>query len=238
MAATSQAAATSPAATAQAVAQKSMPFALPKIAEDRYHGKEFIEPASGFSLLHTMHIGKSANDAVSQASTVPTPLVGSATSCDPTALTALTATTTPQATAAQVCPPTASSSNKSTAQPSSDKLPQAPHVVQHCEHKLRHELGTTTRRVFDIIAGRRRVNDLRRINIDPVIHAAILTLSKNSGLKGVALQSFHASASVDGKKVEFLGSCRVGQRVRAFTGTFRRGTAKTRPWVMTAFRVL
>ncbi|WP_288818973.1 hypothetical protein [uncultured Corynebacterium sp.] len=197
--------------------QAPMPYALSHAAENRSSGREFIEPATGFSLLHTIQLGQSANAATSPTAKVTSAYNGCSVASGTAVMTAL--------------PP-------AVATPAAKKTPQTPHVVQHCEQNLRQELGTITRRVFDIIAGRRRVNDLRRINIDPIIHAAILTLSKNTSLKGVALQSFHASASADGKKVEFLGSCRVGPRVRAFTGTFRRGTAKTRPWIMTAFRVL
>lgn len=174
-----------------------------------------LEPAAGFSLLHTISL--TGVDGLASAYSAPTASSYSAV--------------------ATIAPPVSAEPAVPTPSPAIE-LPKAPHVVQHCEHDLRRELGTITCRVFDIIAGRRRIDDLRRIEIDPMIHAAVVTLAKNSNLKGVALQSFHASASSDGKKVEFLGSCRVGSRARAFTGTFRRRTAKTRPWVMTAFRVL
>lgn len=182
------------------------------------HHTEQLEPAAGFALLHTIHIA-GITDFTSAHSTSATSTANSYS-----------------AVATLPAPPVLEPS----AQPSEPAIrpPKAPHVVQHCEHDLRRELGTITARVFDIIGGRRRVDDLRRIDIDPMIHAAVVTLAKNASLKGVSLQSFHASASSDGKKVEFLGSCRVGPRARAFTGTFRRRTAKTRPWVMTAFRVL
>lgn len=219
--------------------QAATTYALAHAAERRYTGREFIEPATGFSLLHTIQLGQSANAAASQATKVKPAYTGSPVTVGTAAMTALpAAVATPATTSAPNVPMPSANPDESSMRPTSSQPPRAPHVVQHCEHQLRQELGTTTRRVFDIIAGRRRVNDLRRINIDPIIHAAILTLSKNANLKGIALQSFHASASADGKKVEFLGSCRVGSRARAFTGTFRRGTAKTRPWIMTAFRVL
>ncbi|MDO5030209.1 MAG: hypothetical protein Q4E11_06440 [Corynebacterium sp.] len=175
---------------------------------------EQLEPAAGFSLLHTIHIGGM-------------PEFSSAHSTPATTYSAVATMPAPQS--VEPSPPHTQRAEGS---------PPAPHVVQHCDHELRRELGTITARVFDIIGGRRRINDLRRIDIDPMIHAAVITLAKNASLKGVSLQSFHASVSSDGKKVEFLGSCRVGPRARAFTGTFRRRTAKTRPWVMTAFRVL
>lgn len=202
-------------------------------AELQCSDKEFIEPASGFSLLHTIQLVEST-----AARELKNTQKAIAFSGLPLASSTSAMTSTPVVAAGQTTLRTAPEPHSTTVRANSPQPRKAPHVVQHCEHRLRQELGTTTRRVFDIIAGRRRVDDLRRINIDPIIHAGLLTLSKNASLKGVALQSFHASAAPDGKKVEFLGSCRVGQRVRAFTGTFRRGPAKTRPWIMTAFRVL
>ncbi|ALA68417.1 hypothetical protein [Corynebacterium lactis] len=103
----------------------------------------------------------------------------------------------------------------------------------------RRSLGGITQLVFDIVGGRRRIDGLRKISVDPKTHAALLTLSKNTHLKGVALQSFHPSLSVSGAKIEFIGSCSIGPRVRAFTGTFSRRKEKgSRTWMLTAFRVI
>jgi len=137
--------------------QAPMPYALSHAAENRSSDREFIEPATGFSLLHTIQLGQSANAATSPTAKVAPTYSGCSVASGTAVMTAL--------------PP-------AVATPAAKKTPQTPHVVQHCEQNLRQELGTITRRVFDIIAGRRRVNDLRRINIDPIIHAAILTLSK------------------------------------------------------------
>lgn len=170
-------------------------------------GRESIEPAAGFSLLHTLQLV----DVGSPSAQYSTPTASFVTPGAPPA----------------AAPP---AHNQHSVRP--------PHIVQHCERELRIELGAITGRVFDIIAGRRRIDDLRRLELESIVSAAVITMSKNKHLKGVALQSFHASASAEGTKVEFLGSCRTGHRVRAFTGTFRRRSAKTQPWVMTAFRVL
>lgn len=189
-------------------------------------GHEHIEPAAGFSLLHTMQLSTPSEFMEVQSSTAA-------------AMFAAHAPTPPPAATAQTIPQPRPQPGPQRQQPAQrQQQPRAPHVVQHCEGQLRRELGGITRRIFDIIGGRRRIDDLRNLDVAPIIHAAALTLSKQSEFKGIALQSFHASASADGDKVECLGSCRAGHRVRAFTGTFRRANGKTQSWTMTAFRVL
>nr|WP_162933164.1 hypothetical protein [Corynebacterium lactis] len=101
------------------------------------------------------------------------------------------------------------------------------------------DLGLFTQRVFDMVGGRRRIDGLRKMNVDAKTTSALLTLSKASHLKGVTLQSFHPSPAASGAKVEFIGSCSIGSRVRAFTGTFTRRKENGSPtWYLTAFRVI
>ena len=120
----------------------------------------------------------------------------------------------------------------------------APTVLgRSCAHGLRAHLAGLTNCVFDIVAGRRRADDLRRLHLDARTHAALLTIVKNGYLRGATMKSFHPSFSGHGDRVEFLGSCAMAGRVRAFAGTFRQqqhksGGNQETTWMLTAFRVI
>lgn len=105
--------------------------------------------------------------------------------------------------------------------------------------QLRIELSTILRNTFDIISGRRRISEIRKIAMNARIQSSLITHAKSGALKGAHLQSFHPNPSASGAKVDFVGSCAIGARVRAYTGTFTKtGGKRHTQWTLTAFKVI
>ena len=66
-----------------------MPYALSHAAEHRSSDRESIEPATGFSLLHTIQLGQSANAAASQTAKVAPTYSGCSVASGTAVMTAL-----------------------------------------------------------------------------------------------------------------------------------------------------
>lgn len=111
------------------------------------------------------------------------------------------------------------------------------HLRGHIE--LRRELLAILRNTFDVIAGRRRISDLRKIATSSRIQSSVITHAKSGALKGVHLKSFHPNPAATSARIDFIGSCAIGPRTRAYTGTFTKtGGKRHAQWTLTAFKVI